>query len=76
MQRWCDRSELEIKYDQVWDEYIKLTKALEVAERALIQYVNGLPIYSNGHWVHTMSTEHSLKAKEALTQIEKIKKEE
>ena len=70
MPRWCDRSELEIKYDQVWDEYIKLTKALAVADSALKEMQT-----RTAH----MQSKHAGKLNryttEALEQIEKIKKD-
>lgn len=79
--KWCDRSDLEIKYDQVWDEYIKLTKALEVAEekiqlacdpyrqKDLSQLASNPP--RNGAVYDTQ-----VMLQEALSQIEKIKKGE
>ena len=63
MPRWCDRSDLEIKYDQVWDEYNKAIKALEVAESALRTAIGHEPFEGL----------EPRKCSEALEQINRIK---
>lgn len=75
MPKWCDRSELEIKYDQVWDEYIKLTNVLEIAESQISTAVKYLKDDGSDKLENT-EPEHQMfyGLSYALSQIEKIKK--
>lgn len=63
---------MKIKYDQLLDEYIKVVKALEVAESALKKYKDT----SVRGWSMEDKRKDIFVAEYALEQIEKIKKGE